>query len=233
MYEKFGVPKIAFAGTTLRAIALAGACAVTLVASLAPAQTNAPAKPKPELATLNATAGEFQIRYPKNLLVCTHLDGENPDVWSREDCIAEIPVCDNSGHAGDVLACLAYPAGAFKKSELQAAAFAVSRIGNLHTAKECLAKWARSNTSDVHSERIAGMEMQAARAEQTESSHVSEQNIYRVFHAGSCYELDVNLTTAMDSAFAAEDIPRKLTAAEREEIKRSLREALEGFRFLK
>jgi hypothetical protein len=220
--------------TLLSAIALAGACAMTLVASRAQAQ----AKPKAELATLTGTAGEFQIRYPKNLLVCTHLDGENPDVWSREECIADIPVCDNSGHAGDVLACLAYPAGGLKKdelkkSELQAAAFSVSRIGNLHTAKECLEKWARSNTTDIHSERIAGMEMQAARAEQTESSHVSEQNIYRVFHAGSCYELDVNLTTALDSAFAAEDVPRKLTPAEREEIKRSLHEAMEGFRFLK
>jgi hypothetical protein len=228
MDEKVRVLKMIPAKMLCR-VALAGACAMTLVAGRAQAQT----KPKAELATLTATAGEFQIRYPKNLLVCTHLDGENPDVWSREECIADIPVCDNSGHAGDVLACLAYPTGALKKSELQAAAFALSRIGNLHTAKECLEKWARSNTTDVHSERIAGMEMQAARAEQTESSHVSEQNIYRVFHAGSCYELDVNLTTAMDSAFAAEDVPRKLTLAEREGIKRSLHEALEGFRFLK
>ncbi len=202
---------------------------MTLVAGRAQAQ----AKPKGDLATLTGTDGAFQIRYPKALLECTHLDGENPDVWSREECIADIPVCDNSGHAGDVLACLAYPVDESKKSELQAAAFSVSKIENLRTAKECEQKWARSNTTDVHSERIAGMEMQAARAEQTESSHVSEQNIYRIFHGGGCYELDVNLTTAMDSAFAAEDVPRKLTPAEREEIKRSLRQALEGFRFLK
>lgn len=174
-----------------------------------------------------------EVRYPKALLVCTHLDGENPDVWSHEACMAEIPVCDNSGHAGDVLVCLAYPAEEFKKTDLQAAALAVSRIENLRAAKECREKFARSDTSDMHSERIAGMEFQVARAVQTESSHVSEQNIYRIFHRGACYELDVNLTTALDSAFAAEDVPRKLTAEEREKIKSTLRQALEGFRFLK
>jgi hypothetical protein len=175
----------------------------------------------------------FEVRYPKSLLVCTHLDGENPDVWSHAACMAEIPVCDSSGHAGDVLACLAYPVGELARTGLQAAAFAVSRIDNLRSAGECTSKWARSDTTDVHGERIARMQFEVGRVTQTESSHASEQNIYRIFHGGACYELDVNLTVALDSAFAAEDVPRKLTAAEREKIKSTLRQALEGFRFLK
>lgn len=175
----------------------------------------------------------FEVRYPKSLRLCTHLDGENPDVWSHADCRAEIPVCDNSGHAGDVLGCVAYPAEEFKKTELQAAAFAVSRIDNLRSANDCAQKWPRRDTTDIHGEQIAGLKFQAARAVQTESSHVSEQTIYRIFHGGACYELDVNVTTALDSAFAAEDVPRKLTADERGKIKSTLRRALEGFRFLK
>lgn len=191
------------------------------------------AKANPELQKFVSTDHSFEVRYPKALLVCTHLDGENPDVWSRPACIAEIPVCDSSGHAGDVLACLAYPVAELGKTELQAAAFAVSRLENLRSANDCETKWARSDTTDIHGEQIGGLKLQAARAVQTESSHESEQNIYRIFHGGACYELDVNLTTALDSAYAAEDVPRKLRAAERERIKRMLMQALEGFRFLK
>jgi hypothetical protein len=216
-----------------KAAILSACCAGLLAGSSSRMSAQSRAKANPELQKFVSTDHSFEVRYPKALLVCTHLDGENPDVWSREACIAEIPVCDNSGHAGDVLACLAYPVAELGKTELQAAAFAVSRLDNLRSAKECETKWARSDTADVHGEQIGGLKFQVARALQTESSHVSEQNIYRIFRGGVCYELDVNLTTALDTAFAAEDVPRKLTAAEREKIKATLTQALEGFRFLK
>ena len=147
--------------------------------------------------------------------------------------MADIPVCDNSGHAGEVLLCLAYPAGEFKKSELQAAAFAVSRIDNLRTASECTKKWPRSNTSRVRSEKIGGLKFEVAEAEESGNSHVNSEMIYRTFHNGACYELDVNIAIAQDSAFASEDAPRKLTAAEREKVKVTLLQALAGFRFVK
>lgn len=174
-----------------------------------------------------------KVRYPSSLMVCSHKDGENPDVWAPEECVADIPVCDNSGHAGEVMLCLAYPSKEFQKTNLQAAAFAVSRLGNLQSARDCSQKWARSNTTEIHGERIGGLEFQAAHALQTESSHASDQNVYRIFHKGTCYELDINVTTALDSAFAAEDVPRKLTVDEQRRVKESLMQALSGFRFLK
>ena len=144
--------------------------------------------------------------------------------------MSEIPVCDNAGHAGDVLMCLAYPASEFRATNLQAAAFAVSRFSNLN-AQECAGKWARSNTTDIHEEKVGGQTFRAAHSQESASSHVAEQSVYRIFHRGACYELDVNLVTTTDTAFAAEDAPRKLTAAERERIIDALKQALAGFRF--
>lgn len=176
----------------------------------------------------------FQVHYPQQLVRCEHLDAENPDVWSPENvCIATIPVCDSSGHAGNVLACLAYPTSAFHGSELQAGAFSISRLDSFRTPNECNHKWTNADTSNVHEERIAGTKMQAAEVVETQGSYVARRTVYRTFHRGACYELDVNIAIALDSAFAAEDAPRKLTSAERGEIKDMLILALKGFRFLK
>jgi hypothetical protein len=189
---------------------------------------------KSELLVLTAADASFQIKYPQNLVRCEDLDGENPDVWSPQNtCAAAIPVCDSSGHAGNVLACLAYPKTEFHGSELQAAAFAISRLDIFPAAKECLRRWPSRDTSDIHTERIRGMRLQSARVVETQGSYVAEHLMYRAFHRNACYEMDVNISIAMDSAFAVEDAPRKLTAAEREKINTGLKQALEGFRFLK
>jgi hypothetical protein len=189
---------------------------------------------KPVLSTITSTDGVLQVRYPQFLIRCEHLDAENPDVWTPESgCVASIPVCDSSGHSGNVLSCLGYPLTEFQGSELQAAAFSVSRLDSFATAKECLGNWANKNTIGVHAGSIHGMTFQAAKAVETEASHVADHYIYRTFHKAACYELDVNIAVALDSAFAAEDAPRKLTHAEREKIKAELTRALDGFRFLK
>jgi hypothetical protein len=176
----------------------------------------------------------FQIEYPQNLVRCEHLDAENPDVWSPEAaCAASIPVCDSSGHAGNVLACLAYPASEFPRSELQAAAFAVSRVDSFRLENDCLQRWGSPNASDLQAEQIRGVKFQAARVEESQGNYIAQHFVYRTFHKDACYELDVNISTALDNAFAAEDKPRKLTSAEREKIKGALTQALQGFRFQK
>lgn len=210
--------------------------ALVLVAAIATArgqssggQTRTQAQP--ELSTVVSADHTVQVRYPKSLQVCKHNDGENPDVWSPEACAADIPACDTSGHSGNVLLCLAYPAGDFHGSELQAAAFAVSRITNFNES-ECMQKWARTGTTEIHSERIGSLKFQAARAEESEQNHVADQHIYRIYHK-ACYELDINVVIALDTALAVEDVPRKLTSAEREQIRDALEQALAGFRLLK
>lgn len=175
----------------------------------------------------------FRVRYPRSLIPCSHLDGENPDVWSPQECISEIPVCDNSGHEGNVLLCLAYPIKELPHTELQAAAFAVSRIDNLRTAHDCDTKFPRANTKYLPEEKIAGTRFDVAEAEESGSGHVNRENLYRAFHADACYEIDITLDFALDSAFAAEDAPRKLTPAQQQEVKSTLGLALQGFRFTK
>ena len=187
-----------------------------------------------ELGILTSHDGDFQVKYPQTLIRCERLDAENPDVWSPEHgCAAPIAVCDNSGHSGEVVACLAYPLADFHGSELQAAALSVSRLDGFSTAMECVKRWASADTHEVHSEKIGALTFQAAKVVETETSHVADRSIYRTFHNATCYELDVNVSIALASAFAAEDVPRKLTDAERDKIKASLTQALQGFRFLK
>jgi|ERR1700722_1479385 len=187
-----------------------------------------------KLRTWSSPGAVFQIEYPQNLVRCEHLDAENPDVWSPEAvCAAAIPVCDSSGHAGNVLACLAYPASEFRGTELQAAAFAVSRIDSFRMENDCLQRWGSPNASDLHAEQVRGVKLQAARIEESQGNYVAQHFVYRTFHKDACYELDVNISTAQDNAFAAEDKPRRLTSAEREKIKGALAQALQGFRFQK
>jgi hypothetical protein len=187
-----------------------------------------------ELAMLTSHDGDFQVKYPQNLIRCERLDAENPDIWRPEHgCAAPIAVCDNSGHSGEVGACLAYPLDDFHGSELQAAALSVSRLDGFSSATECAKRWASRDTQEVHSEKIGALTFQTAKVLETEASHVADRSIYRTFHDATCYELDVNLSIALASAFAAEDVPRKLTDAERDKIKASLTQALQGFRFLK
>jgi hypothetical protein len=189
---------------------------------------------KADQQTLTNSAGIFQIKYSQDLVRCEHLDAENPDVWSpQEACVASIPVCDSSGHAGNVLACLAYRATEFHGSEMQAAAFAVSSLDSFRTEKDCMQKWTADGISDVHAEQIRGVKFQAGKMVETQGSYVAEHLISRTFHKNACYELDVNISTALDTAFAAEDMPRKLSPAERDKIKATLAHAMEGFAFLK
>jgi hypothetical protein len=188
--------------------------------------------PRPQLGRVTSPDKAFEVRYPASLLVCAHRDGENPDVWSPKECAADIPVCDSSGHAENVLSCLAYPMHEFQKSNLQAAAFSVSRLDNL-SAEECQQKWPRANTSNLHTEQIGNLTLHAASAQESANNYVSEQLLYRIAHKGACYELDVSLTTALDAAFAVEDLPRKLTSDEHEKVKNTLLQALRGFRFLR
>jgi hypothetical protein len=188
----------------------------------------------PKLRTWSSAGAVFQIEYPQKLVRCEHLDAENPDVWSPEAvCAASIPVCDSGGHAGNVLACLAYPTSEFHGSELQAAAFAVSRIDSFRSPNDCLQRWGSPNVSDAHAEQIRGVKFQSAKVEEAQGNYVADHLLYRTFHKDACYELDVNISTALDTAFAAEDKPRKLTTAEREKIKAALTQALEGFHFQK
>src|SRR6266849_3900311 len=89
---------------SLAAVALVSAFASPLLG----AQERA--GPRAEMTTLTDPGAVWQVRYPQYLVRCEHLDAENPDVWEPESgCAASIPVCDSSGHSGNVLACLAYP----------------------------------------------------------------------------------------------------------------------------
>jgi hypothetical protein len=221
---------------TLRSFILSLA-ALALVSAFANAQAagkKSSVAVRPELNVLTSHDENFQVKYPQSLVRCERLDAENPDVWSPErGCAAPIPVCDNSGHSGEVVACLAYPLDGFHGSELQAAAFSVSRLDGFSSATECVKRWASRDTRDVHAERIGALNFQMAKVAETETSYVADHSIYRTFHNAACYELDVNISIALPSAYAAEDVPRKLTDTERAKIKASLTQALHGFRFLK
>src|SRR5579859_1397925 len=97
--------------------------AVAAIASgIATAQTPT-RKPAAKLdsTTLTSHESDFRLKYPSSLIRCDRMDAENPDVWSPpRGCTAAIPVCDNSGHSGEVEACVAYPLDDFRGSELQA-----------------------------------------------------------------------------------------------------------------
>jgi|SRR5215467_7442441 len=172
--------------------------------------------------------GLFAFEYPSSLIKCEK-DPKQADRWIPErSCEAYTPVCAAASLEVDVtIACVAYPAQTLSGSNFQAAAFSVSQL-QATSANECL-QVTEPHPATAHKEKINGATFDVFDVGGAAAGNLLAADAYRSFHQNRCYELDVRVAFVSMGAFD----PGTVKEFDGEKVDRSLKLALDSFKFLK
>jgi hypothetical protein len=188
------------------------------------------------LQTFTSEDGVFQFKYSPKLVHCTVQRAPNGhgSGWVPADsCISQDELCDDDDAGVVTIACFAYPKSEFKnKPEFDAAAFFVARLPAETTAQACLepAKdWQVHKTENATIGSVSGRLFHTR--DQWMNGH-QEGNVYRVFHGGVCYQLDIEEATSDDDVHVTAT-SEEFTRQDRAEVRARLKEPLDSFTFLK
>ena len=126
--------------------------------------------------------------------------------------------------------CVAYTAEASPDTNLDGAAFSVNEIRDAESLKSCFSlPEPPPKVSPSHVENINGARFIATQVEGVGSGHSLEGYVYRAFHHGKCYELDIRIVTENGTGYD----PGTLKNFDVEQVRNSLKIALNSFTFLK
>jgi len=182
--------------------------------------------------TFTSSDGVFRFSYAPHFVLSQN---GQPDAGSY------IPVCVENG-----LVCVVYPPARYKGTNFGSAALSISEVKDANTETACFTFEAMqtvtdadghqsqtSQLSDKHPiETINGTEFKTGVTGDAAMSHSLATDIHRTFHAGKCYELDINI---MQTSFGAYDpgTIRKFTQRDNKRVHDDLRKILGSFQFLK
>ena len=174
--------------------------------------------------------GVFKFNYSSTLIPCQK-DPKQPDeLWIPNSCNSFIPICAaRSAESTDTIACMAYPIEKLKGTSFEGAAFAVSRLKDAGTEKSCATFTEPPPHYKVDKKVINGIEFQTTEDDGVATGHLVDGHVYRAFHRGACYELD--LRVAFWNYDPAED--RTVKQFDIKKVFKELEPALESFTFLK
>ncbi len=183
-----------------------------------------------QLKTFTSPDGVFRLAYPNGFVLS---QGGQSNSY--------LPVCRENG-----LACVVYPPARYKGTNFGAAALSVNEVKDAATETACFtfeafkteydSRGDRNQTfvvSDKHpTETINGTEFKTGVTGDAAMSHSLATDIYRTFHAGKCYEVDINI---MQTSFGVYDpgTVRKFTQRDNRRVHDDLRRILGSFQLLK
>lgn len=158
---------------------------------------------QPGTVTFDSPDGTFRFNYSRALVSCQKSTSQS-DLWLPENsCNAYTPVCSNySCDSSGTLACIAYPANEMKGSNFEAAAFSVSELKQAGSEAECL----KVDEPPPHAgrpqvETVNGVKFEVTETDGVAAGNLMEGYVYRAFHKGRCYELDIRIAY-WNSAYA-------------------------------
>jgi hypothetical protein len=130
------------------------------------------------------------------------------------------------------LACIAYPAGRFARSRYAASALNVVLFPGLKTDAECLNFAGIDNhgqeISSHPTQFINGIHFVIGRKGSAGAGHAQGQEIYRAFHGGSCYSLNINIDFR-----SGDDTVPPMPKTQETKILNNFRAIVHTFKFLK
>ena len=186
-----------------------------------------PVSDKREEGHFTSPDGTFTFNYAAPIVKCTR-DAKQSDRWIPAECEAYIPVCsDFSAIKDNTIACVAYPASSLKGTNFEAAAFSVSQV-NAATADGCL-NVTEPNVRTLRKENVNGVTFTVIETGDAAAGNLMDGEAYRSFHQNNCYELDIRIASSDIGNYD----PRTVRDFDREEVYRSLKSALNTFRFMK
>jgi hypothetical protein len=174
--------------------------------------------------------GAFQFRYAPELVRCETQDAKvTPgSTWAPVEACR----CNDPGGAAVTAVCFAYPKAKFKdKPVFHGASFFVATDAAATDAQSCFAGSASWGDVRGDSATIGATAFQHFRVSDAGMSHYSESDIYRGFHAGTCYELVVQEMTTNPAVYDSGTI-QEFTKEDDAEVMGTLTRALRSFQFV-
>jgi hypothetical protein len=185
------------------------------------------------LKTYESADGTFRFKYSKILIDCSPLLTQGKaDSSVMDACMSQGSVCDDGGGDAKTIACFAYPKDKFQdKPTFIAATFFVAEAPGLNTEQACLQKSPNWMVTGTRTATINGVHFRVFEIGDSWTSGSQGGPIYRVFHGGKCYEL--GLQTAMVNGGYDDEVMKKFTKQDAEDIHSKLKEVLHSFEFSK
>lgn len=172
--------------------------------------------------------GVFRLDYSHALVLCTR-DPKQAGPWLPvESCGASIPVCSNfDSDSTDTMACVAYQAQEMKGTNFVGAAFSVNALKDARNEPEC----SKVDVPDAnsHDEVVNGVTYKVTRNHEGAAGHLFDGLVYRSFHNGKCYELDLRVASSNIDNYD----PGTVKPFDSEKVQRALKAVLASFKFLK
>ena len=190
-----------------------------------------------DLKTFTSPDGSFQFKYSPVLVHCKleePREGSLGDWVPADSCSSQGGLCDDVGSSdATTLVCLGYPRNRFKdKPTFSGAAFFLAELPAVTTRRTCLKGSENWVIESVRNVRIDSRPARLFRVDDTWTSHRETGEIYRIFHAGKCYELGIRQVSTSLGTYDPGAI-KPFTRRDLAEVRRNLRYGLDSFRFLK
>jgi hypothetical protein len=189
--------------------------------------------PAQRLKTYKSPDGAFRFKYSEILIDCSPLLTQGKADSSVTDaCMSQAPVCDDGGGDAKTIACFAYPKDKFQdKPTFIAATFFVARVPRLKSKQACLQKSPNWMVTGTRTATINGVHFGVFEIGDNWLGGGWRGPIYRAFHDGKCYEL--GLQTAMARGGYDDEVLKKFTKQDAQDVDTKLKAALHSFEFVK
>jgi hypothetical protein len=175
-----------------------------------------------------AADGTFRFSYSRALVPC-HINPNQTNFWEPDACNGYLPVCYVSGDSSGTVACVAYPADKMKGTNFEAAAFSVSELKKLGTRAECMKIDEPPPHGAVKNETVNGITFKVAETDGVAAGNVGDGQVYRTFHHGKCYQLDIRIATSNIGNYP----PGTVKSFDLRQVQRALKEVVASFTFLR
>jgi hypothetical protein len=125
---------------------------------------------------------------------------------------------------------MAYPPGGMKKgTNFQAAAFSVNELKDANTQPKCQVVAEPPPHGTFHTETINGVKFNVAEIDGVATGNLMDGYVYRTFHKGKCYELDIRIAFSNIGNYD----PGTVKNFDSERVSRALKAVLASFKFLR
>lgn len=181
--------------------------------------------------TFTSPDGAFRFEYPASLVWCERSPHQS-DGWVQESCAGFTPVCSAvSCQATATVACVAYPAGRIGEgTNFDAAAFSANELEGKTTEAECLkVTEPPPQVGTSRTQTVNGVRFNVTHVDGVATGNLLDGYVYRAFHRNKCYELDIRIAYS-NAAYADPGVMKQF---DYETVRRSLKQVLNTFKFLK
>lgn len=180
--------------------------------------------------TFTAPDGTFRFSYSRALFSCRK-DPNQTGLWTPDDsCMAYAPVCSNfSSDSSGTVACIAYPANELKGTNFQAAAFSVNELKTVVAESECMkVDEPPPHVGNARKESVNGVVFTVVETDGVAAGNLIDGHIYRTFHNGKCYELDIRIAFSNIANYE----PGAVKSFDLDKVQRTLKAVVPSFTFL-